>query len=273
MAGLSTQQAQNLYNAQQKQTSQTIADIIAQGDALKGEASARLGGGTQGYYSGGTPGYYVDNSGAVNGQYNTIRDDVSNVFAQAVAAIQAQAPFIQSQAAGRGDALMGLAQRQGTDASAASAQQLSDQQLAAQRMGIDAAPQTSRAGNIAAALSQYRNQGAGAQKQYFSAIGQTALGRNDAQAAAFAHTNEEQQKQIEAARQAALAKASYWVPGSRGKFVSTYGSADKKSDKKLISSITKEQKAITKAQQSDAAQRAKDPSIRQSAVQANRRLT
>jgi hypothetical protein len=268
----STQQASNLYNAQQSATAQTIADILAQGDALKGDAAGRIAGGTQGFYSGGTPGYTVDNRGAVNGQYNTIRDDVTNVFDQAVGAIKGQAPQINTDFQNKINLIAQIAAQQNAAASQQSAQQLSDQQSAAARMGIDAAPQTGRASNIAGALGLARNAGADAQKGYFGAMKGFALSRNTSQADAFGYANSQQQQKIEAARQAALAKAVYWVPGSRGKFTATYGSADKKADRSLISGITKTQKAITASSKSEAAQRAKDPTIRQSAVQANRRL-
>jgi hypothetical protein len=270
---LSTQQAANLYNDQLSTTAQTIADILAQGDALKGEAQGRIAGGTQGYYTGGTPGYMVDNRGAVNGQYNGLRDDVANLFGQAISQITAREPQIRNDAQGRIDLINNLVGDQNRAAQGAAAQQLSDQQRAAAAMGIDAAPQTARAPGTAAALTNYRNAGAAAQKNYFGAIRDVAVGRNQAQADAFGYTRDQRQQAIEAARQQALAKAVYWVPGSRGKFVATYGSADKKADRSLISQISKEQKAITKSAADEAKQRAKDPSIRQSAIQANRRLT
>ena len=92
----STADASALANAQQQATADTIAAILAQGDALKGELNGRIAGGSQGYYEGGSPGYWVDNSGAVNSQYNGIRDDTNNVYGQAIAAILAQNPAIQA---------------------------------------------------------------------------------------------------------------------------------------------------------------------------------
>lgn len=269
----STQQASNLYNDQQKATAQTIADILAQGDALKGDAQGRISGGSQGYYTGGTSGGYVDNRPQVNQQYDVIRGDVANLFGQAVGAIQAQAPQIQQDAQGRLNLIGSALYSQGEAARQQQINQQGDQVLAAQRLGIAADPQMQRSNSTAAALTNYRNGGADAQKGYFTALRGTALGRNQAQADAFAHAGDEQAQAIERARQQALADAYYWVGGSRGRYVSTYGSADKKADRSLISAITKEQKSIASDQKKEAAQRAKDPSIRQSAVQANRRLT
>ena len=262
--------ASDLYNQQRSATAQTIADILAQGDALKGGLTSSAGGG---YYTGGSPGYTVDNRGAVNASYNTIRGDVGNVFGQAVAAVNAQNPQIQADAANRQNMISALLASQNQAASAAGAQQLSDQQLAAQRMGLAVTPQTSRANATANVLAAYRGAGAGLQKNYFGALGKFALDRNQAAAGAFSYANDEQQKKIEQARQAALAKAFYFVPGSRGRYVKNSSTAQGKADKKTISAITKEQKAITSAQNKDTAQRAKDASIRQNAVQANRRLT
>lgn len=266
--------ASDLYNAQRATTAQTIAGILAEGDALKGNLTAGLGSPATGYYTGGSPGYTVDNRGAVNGSYNTIRDDVQNVFGQAVGAINAQEPQIQADAAGRQNMVAALLSAQNAAAQQAGAQQLADQQSAAARMGLAVTPQMQRSNASSAALGQYRGAGAGAQKDYFGAMGGFATSRNKSQAGAFAYANGEQQKKIEQARQAALAKAVYFVPGSKGKFVRTGGgSAATKADKKTIAAITKEQKAITSAQSKDEAQRLKDPSIRQNAIQANRRLT
>lgn len=262
--------ASDLYNQQRSATAQTIADILAQGDALKGDLTSGLGGG---YYVGGSPGYSVDNRGAVNSSYNTIRSDVGNVFGQAVAAVNAQAPQIQADTANRQNMIAALLASQNQAAQQAGAQQLSDQQSAAARMGLAVTPQTSRANASAAALGAYRGAGAGLQKDYFGSLGKFALDRNSAAASAFSHANDEQQQKIEQARQAALAKAVYFVSGSKGRYVRNSSSAQGKADKKTISAITREQKAITSSQKKDSAQRAKDASIRQNAVQANRRLT
>lgn len=265
--------ASDLYNQQRSATAQTIADILAQGDALKGELGAVPGTRGGGYYVGGTPGYTVDNRGAVNGSYNTIRDDVGNVFGQAVASINAQAPQILADATGRQNFITGLLDDQINRAKAASAQQLGDQQSAAARMGLAVTPQMQRANSSAAAIGNYRSATGNAQRDYFGALGKFAVDRNGRQAGAFQYANEQQQQKIEQARQAALAKAVYWVPGSKGKFVRTGGTPGQKADKKTIAAITKEQKAITGAVKKDEAQRAKDPTIRQNAIQANRRLT
>lgn len=265
--------ASDLYNQQRATTAQTIAGILAEGDALKGQLGGSAGSGGGGYYVGGSPGYTVDNRGAVNGNYDTIRGDVANVFSQAIGAINAQAPQIAADAANRQNMVASLLSAQNSAAVQAGAKQLADQQSAAARMGLAVTPQMQRANSSAAALGQYRGAGAGAQKDYFGAMGGFATSRNKSQAGAFEYANSEQQKKIEAARQAALAKAVYFVPGSKGKFVRTGGSGSQKADKKTIAAITKEQKAITSAQSKDEAQRLKDPTIRQNAIQANRRLT
>lgn len=264
----STQQASDLYNRQQAATAQTIADLLAQGDALKAGATGPY----SSVYEGGSPGYYWDNSGAVNSQYNTIAGDVGNVFGQAVGLVRGQAPAIQkatdARVADMSKIIGGAAQAAGQRGIG----QIADQKNAAAAMGIDAAPQTARAGNLAQALNLNQDLFGRVNNNYQKTMGQYALQRNEAQAGAFAHANDEQQKAIQAARAEALANAKVWVPGSRGRLVSS-ASSQKKADKQLTSAVNKQEKAIVSAQKKDAAQRAKDASIRSSAVQANRRLT
>lgn len=271
---VSTAEAAKLYGQQRGATNSMIDDLLAEGDALKADAQGRIAGGSQGYYAGGTPGYYVDNTAAVNQQANLVRDQVANLFAQAIASINAQEPQIQRDAAGRQQTMNKLLVQQSAAASAAGAKQVADQQRAAEAMGLGgvAAPQTARTNDTANALNHNRRDQLGLQGNYFKTMGDFAVGRNRAQAGAFKYSNDEQQKEIEKARQQALANAVYWVPGSRGKYVSTYGSAGKKADRSLISGITKEQKAVTKARNADTKARSSDPSIRQGAIQANRRL-
>ncbi len=266
---MSSSSASDLYNAQRATTGQTIADILAQGDALKGSLGA---GGYSSIYSGGTPGHYVDNTGAVNAQYNGIRDDTGHLYDMATQQILAQAPQIQSDAGARINLLTSLGAQGNASAAGRAIQQQGDQSNWITALGLNATPQMQRATGIANALQNSRDAFSKLNSDYFGALRDVALSRNQAQAGAFTDANKQQQAKIEAARQAALAKAIYYVGGSRGHLVSS-ASSQKAADKKLASSITKEQKAITSAQKKDDAQRAKDPTIRQQAIQANRRLT
>lgn len=260
--------ASDLYNAQQRGTANTIAQILAQGDALKGSVG---GGGGGGGYVGGSPGYYWDNSGAVNAQYNVIRDDVSNLFGQAMGLVRGQAPAIQNDAAARVADINGLIAGQGAAASQRAQSQVGDQQSAAAAMGIDAAPQTARAAGIAQALGNYRTTFGDANTKYFNTRKDVALARNEATAGGFQFANDQEQNAIQAARVKALSTAKKWVPGSRGHKVG--GGSSKAADKKLVTAINKQQKLLVTARDQELAQRAKDPEIRKSAVQANRRLT
>lgn len=265
--------ASDLYGAQQAATANTIAQILAQGDALKGSLGGGGGGGGGGTYVGGTPGYYWDNSKAVNGQYNVIRDDVSNLFGQAVGLIRGQAPAIQNDAAARVAEINGLVASENTAAGARGQSQVGDQRAAATAMGIDAAPQTARAAGIAQALGNYRNTFGSANAKYFNTRKDVALARNESTAGGFKYANDQEQKAIQAARVKALSTAKKWVPGSRGHKVGGSSGSSAKADKKLITAINKQQKLLVTARDQELAQRAKDPEIRKSAVQANRRLT
>lgn len=271
---LSTRQASDLANDQQAATAQTIAGLLAAGDALKGDAQGRVNGGSQGYYTGGSGGYMVDNSPQVNAQANQIAAEIANIYGQAQDQIKAQAGGIVS----AGNARV-TQQRDDVNNSAytqmlAGRQQVSDQQNALGSFGLSGIGGTSTGRATAAqnALGGYRDAFGKLNGDYFGNQVGFDLSRNASQADAFRNANVEQQKAIEAARQAALANATYWVPGSKGRYVSTYGSAGKKSDRSLISAIGKEQKAITSAAAAEAKQRSKDPRIRQGQVQANRRL-
>jgi hypothetical protein len=264
----STQQASDLYNRQQAATGQMIADLLAQGDALKAGAQ----GGHSSVYEGGSPGYYWDNSPAVNAQYDTIKNDVNNLFGQATGIIRGQAAGIQQGTDSRVADLSKIISAAGVAAGQRGTQNIADQNNAAAAMGISAAPQNARAGGLANAIGSYRGSFGALNNNFTKDVGKIALQRNEAQAGAFDYANQQQQNQIQAARARALADAQIWVPGSRGRLVSS-GSKANAADRKLVSAINKEQKAIRSAQSKDAAQRAKDPSIRSSAVQANRRLT
>lgn len=266
--------ASDLYGAQQAATANTIAQILAQGDALKGSLGGGGGGGGGGTYVGGTPGYYWDNSKAVNGQYNVIRDDVSNLFGQAIGLVRGQAPAIQNDAAARVAEINGLVAGENAAASARGQSQIGAQQSAAAAMGIDAAPQTARAQGIAQALGNYRNTFGDVNAKYFNTRKDVALARNESTAGGFQYANDQEQNAIQAARVKALATAKKWVPGSRGHRVGGGGGGGSaKADKKLITAINKQQKLLVTARDQEIAQRAKDPEIRKSAVQANRRLT
>jgi hypothetical protein len=269
----STQQAASLYDAQRNATHQTIADILAAGDDLRAELSTGSKGSSTGYYEGGSPGYYWDNSPAVNAQYDVIRNDTANLYGQATGLINGQAAGIGQGYDKKINDLTGILGPEGTAANQAAQQQIGDQQRAAAAMGISAAPQTARAQGTANLIRDNRNAFGLLNMNFLNAKRGIDLSRNASQAAAFTNANTQHQAAIQAARIKALASAKVWVPGSKGRYVQTSYTPGVKADKKTAAAIAKEQKALATSTAKEDAQRNKDSSLRQSAIQANRRLT
>ena len=179
-------------------------------------------------YVGGTPGYTVDNTPQVNAQYNGMRDDANNVYDQAAAAIglaNKNIPQAYTQAASQ------EAANRAARSKALQSMVLGDRDNEADwaaRMGFSRDVGTSQAAtgrttDLLRTLLANNSALAGAGNAYYNSTKNTAVARGQAAVNASNFARDQLEKQIEAARQAALAKAIYYVAGSKGKKVKTGG--------------------------------------------------
>lgn len=169
--------------------------------------------------SAGSPGYAVDNSPAINAQYNQIVGDTQNVYGQAIADVNARNPVISAQTNADKAAQNAVAQNSMAEAQNTQNSQAADVAAFMQKLGLSptANPaQTQRTTAVQSLLGKNARGNNDAWANFLGKTGDNAELRNSLAASSFQGQLGDRTAQINAARAKALANAITYVGGSGG---------------------------------------------------------